>query len=384
MSKTNPAAPGEQVNAKVKETLCLSFELSRKKWKLGFSDGKAAGARIVTIAAQDWGALNQEVERARVRFRLEKAVRVISCYEIGREGFWLHRALVSRGIENIAIDAASIEVNRRHRRAKTDRMDAEKLVQQLIRYVGGERGVWSVVRIPDEQAEDARQLHRDMGVLIRERTQHRNRIQSLLFAQGIDMKINARFGQQLEQLRVWDGRPLPEGLKQRLSREYHRLQAVESDLRQLRKQQEEKLKTERTPAMKKVTRLQQLRGIGTRSSWIFVMELFGWRQFKNRRELAAAIGITPTPYQSGESDREQGISRNGNRRVRALAIEIAWSWLRFQPGSELSRWWRKRFGSGGTRMRKIGIVAMARRLVIDLWRYLEHGTVPAGARLKTC
>ena len=114
------------------------------------------------------------------------------------------------------------------------------------------------------------------------------------------------------------------------------------------------------------------------------MELFGWRQFKNRRELAAAIGITPTPYQSGESDREQGISRNGNRRVRAMAIEIAWSWLRFQPGSELSRWWRKRFGSGGTRMRKIGIVAMARRLVIDLWRYLEHGTVPAGARLKTC
>jgi transposase len=308
----------------------------------------------------------------------------MSCYEIGRESFWLHRALVSRGIENIVVDAASIEVNRRDRRAKTDRMDAEKLVQQLMRYATGERRVWSVVRVPDEQAEDARQLHRDLGVLTRERTQHRTRIQGLLFAQGVDMPVSSRFLEQLERLRLWDGRAIPGGLQQRLRREYERLQAVEADLRQLRKQQAEKLQTARTPDIKKIARLQQLHGIGMRSSWMFVMELFGWREFKNRREVAGAIGLTPTPYQSGESDREQGISRSGNRRVRAMAIEIAWCWLRFQPGSELSRWYRKRFASGGARMRKIGIVAMARRLVIDLWRYLEQGTVPAGARLKTC
>jgi transposase len=368
----------------VAQTLYLAFELSRKKWKLAFSDGTGRRARTVTIAAQDWEGLNRELERARVRYGLEKTMRVISCYEIGRESFWLHRALVSRSIENIVVDAASIEVNRRDRRAKTDRMDAEKLVQQLIRYASGERRVWSVVRVPDEQAEDARQLHRDIGVLTRERAQHRTRMQALLFAQGVDMQVSSRFLEQLERLRLWDGRAIPAGLQQRLRREYERLQAVEADLRQLRKQQAEKLQTARTPDIKKIARLQQLHGIGMRSSWMFVMELFGWRKFKNRREVAGAIGLTPTPYQSGESDREQGISRSGNRRVRAMAIEIAWCWLRFQPGSELSRWYRKRFASGGARMRKIGIVAMARRLVIDLWRYLEQGTVPAGARLKTC
>ena len=384
MSKTIQETPVEKLNAKAAQTLYLAFELSRKKWKLAFSDGKMPRVRIVTIGAQDWEALNQELERARVRYGLEKTAGVMSCYEIGRESFWLHRALVSRGIENIVVDAASIEVNRRDRRAKTDRMDAEKLVQQLMRYATGERRVWSVVRVPDEQAEDARQLHRDLGVLTRERTQHRTRIQGLLFAQGVDMPVSSRFLEQLERLRLWDGRAIPGGLQQRLRREYERLQAVEADLRQLRKQQAEKLQTARTPDIKKIARLQQLHGIGMRSSWMFVMELFGWREFKNRREVAGAIGLTPTPYQSGESDREQGISRSGNRRVRAMAIEIAWCWLRFQPGSELSRWYRKRFASGGARMRKIGIVAMARRLVIDLWRYLEQGTVPVGARLKTC
>jgi transposase len=383
MLETLQAALAEQSNAKTIEILYVAFELSRKKWKLGFSDGRSARARVVTIAAQDWEALNRELERARVRFGLSEEVRVVSCYEIGREGFWLHRAMVSRGIENIVVDAASIEVNRRQRRAKTDRIDAEKLVEQLVRYVGGERRVWSVVRVPEEEAEDARQLHRDIGVLTQERGQHRMRIQSLLFMQGLDVKVDSHFLKRLEGLRRWDGRPLPSGLEQRLRREYQRLQAVELDLRQLRKHQEEKLKAEPTPALKKVVMLQQLAGIGMRSSWLFVMELFGWRRFKNRREVAGAVGLTPTPYQSGESDREQGISRSGNRRVRAMAIEIAWCWLKFQPHSELSRWYRRRFGSAGARMRKIGIVALARRLVIELWRYLEQGTVPAGARLKT-
>jgi len=384
MSKKNQAALTEEVSAKGKETLYVAFELSRKNWKLGFSDGKAAGVRSVTIAAQDWGALEREVERARNRFGLENRIGMVSCYEIGREGFWLHRALLNRGFENVVVDAASIEVNRRDKRAKTDRMDVEKLVRQLIRYSRGERQVWSVVRVPDEEAEDRRQLHREIGVLTQERAQHRTRIQSLLLGQGLDMKIDYRFGQKLAQLRLWNGRPLPAGLGQRLKREYQRLQMVEAELWKLKKEQEERLKTEGTPAMKKVQRLQQLRGIGIASSWLFVMELFSWRKFGNRRELAGALGMTPTPYQSGESDREQGISRSGNRRVRSMAIEIAWSWLRYQPQSDLSRWYRKRFARGGGRLRKIGIVAMARRLIIDLWRYLERGVVPAGAQLKSC
>jgi transposase len=384
MSKTNQAAQGQDLIAKTSVTLYVAFELSRKKWKLGFGDDKNKRSRVVTIAAQDWEAWERELERARVRFGLEKPIRVVSCYEIGREGFWLHRALVSRGIENVVVDAASIEVNRRDKRAKTDRMDAEKLVRQLVRYCGGETRVWSVVRVPDEHAEDERQLHRDIEVLKRERTQHRVRIQSLLFTQGIEVNVNSRFLKQLEEFRRWNGEPMGEQLKERLRREYQRLQAVQADLRQLERQQTEKLKTERTAAMEKIRRLQQLRGIGMASSWMFVMELWGWRQFQNRRQVAAAVGLTPTPYQSGESDREQGISHSGNRRVRAMTIEIAWGWLRLQPQSELSRWYRRRFSSGGARMRKIGIVAMARRLVVDLWRYLEKGIVPAGARLKVC
>src|SRR4030095_4739002 len=189
MSKTHQAALVGKITLNERQCLYVAFELSRKKWKLGFSDGKAARGRTVTIAAQDWPAFDRELERARVRFGLDSPVRIVSCYEVGRESFWLHRALVARGIENTHIHASSIEVNRRSRRAKTDRMDAEKLVAQLIRYIGGESRVWSAVRVPDEQAEDARQLHRDIDVLTRERAQRRTRIQPLLFAQGIVMKV---------------------------------------------------------------------------------------------------------------------------------------------------------------------------------------------------
>jgi transposase len=384
MTSQYQEAPTTEFNAKNGLALYIAFELSRKKWKLGISDGRSRSVRIVTIAAQDWKAFEREVEKARRHYGLEETTPLRTCYEIGREGFWIHRALIQQDIDNVVVDAASIEVNRRRKRAKTDRMDAEKLVRQLIRYWDGDQRVWSVVRVPDAEAEDARQVHRDMEVLKRERTRHRLRIQSLLFTQGIDIAVNAKFLERLDQLRCWDETPLPERMKARLRREYQRLQIVNADLLSLRKQQENQLKSEKTPAMNKVTRLEQLRGIGRTSSWVFVMELFGWRHFDNRRQLASAIGITPTPYQSGDSEREQGISRSGNRRIRSLAVEIAWSWLRFQPTSRLSRWYQQRFGAGGPRLRKIGIVAMARRLVIDLWRYLEQGIMPEGARLKTC
>jgi transposase len=384
MSQTRQAAQTSEHIAKRTETLYMALELSGKNWKLGFSDGKRASCRIVSVKARDWEAVEQAIQRARQRFELMEAVRIISCYEAGRDGFWLHRALWERGIENIVVDAASIEVNRRDRRAKTDRMDAEKLVGQLIRYDGGEKKVWSVVRVPDEAAEDERQLHREMEILKRERVQHRIRIQSLLVTKGIQLTVGSGFLQKLERLRLWNGKPVSEQLKQRLQREYQRLQLVQVNLRELEKQQLARLKAERSEVMEKIRRLQQLRGIGVTSAWIFVMELFGWRQLENRRQVAAAVGLTPTPYQSGESRKEQGISHSGNRRVRSLTVEIAWSWLRLQPDSELSRWYRKRFSGGGARMRKIGIVALARRLVIDLWRYLERGIVPAGARLKSC
>ncbi len=379
MMKRHQAAPIE--NNVIQDQLNLGIELSRKKWKLGFSDGRAPRARVVTIAARDWEAFRREIEKARQHFRLGTSVAIRSCYEAGREGFWVHRALEQIGIENVVVDAASIDVKRR-KRAKTDRKDAEQLVRQLVRYRRGERDVWSVVRVPTIEAEDARHLHRDMEVLKRERQQHRMRIQSLLFTHGLDVQVTPKRIKQLDDVRSWDGRPLPEAIKQRIRREYRRLQMAEQDLAALKKQQQLELKKEKTAAMEKLRKLQRLRGIAMTSSWVFVMEFFGWRQFRNRREVGSALGMTPTPYQSGDSAREQGISHGGNRRVRSMAVEIAWSWLRYQPDSRLSQWYQRRFASAGLRMRRIGIVAMARRLMVDLWRYIEFGVLPAGARLK--
>jgi transposase len=328
-------------------------------------------------------AVGREIQKAKQRMGLSEAARVRSCYEAGREGFWLHRALEQKGIENIVVDAASIEVNRRQRRAKTDRMDVERLVRQLVRYWRGEHDVWKLVRAPSEEAEDSRQLRRGLEVLKEERKQHRVRIQSLLFTQGIDVKVGARFSEQLERLRCWNGEPVPAQMKQRIEDEYHRLQLVEVQIREARARQAKECKARKKDAvMQKVQLLQLLAGIGMNSGWVLVMELFGWRQFQNRREVAGAVGLTPTPYNSGDSAREQGISRAGNRRVRNLLIELAWAWLRLQPGSKLSQWYKQRFAGGGARMRRIGIVAMARRLVIALWRYVEFGIVPEGARLK--
>jgi transposase len=298
------------------EELYLAFELSHKKWKLGFSDGKTAQVRQMTINSGDLEALGGEVRKAKRRFGMEESAGVRSCYEAGREGFWLHRALEGIGMENQVVDASSIEVNRRQRRAKTDRMDVEKLVRQLVRYRRGEHHVWSVVRVPSPEAEDSRQQHRGLEVLKEERKQHRVRIQSLLFTQGIDVKVGAKFLAKLEQMRCWNREPMPAQMRERIEGEYHRLQLVETQIRELKTQQVKQMREAKDKAaLEKVRRLQQLVGIGLGSSWIFVMELFGWRVFENRRELAAAVGLTPTPYQSGDSAREQGISRSGNRRI---------------------------------------------------------------------
>src|SRR6185436_8059679 len=299
----NQAAPevkltsGQQISEK-RRSLFLAFELSQKKWKLGFSDGKSANWREVTIDAQDLERLKREVEKAKHKFGLAATVGVKSCYEAGREGFWLHRWLLEKGIDNVVVDAASIEVNRRSRRAKTDRLDVGKLLDQLIGYWGGNRRKLTVVNVPSAAAEDARQLHRDMEILKYEQTQHRTRIESLLFTQGVDTSVSRNFLERLDQLRNWNGDPMPAELKARLVREYQRLQLVEVQLAELKKQQREQLRKTATPAMEKVKLLQTLCGIAMNSSWLFVMELFGWRHFRNRRQVGAAMGATPVPYQS--------------------------------------------------------------------------------------
>lgn len=365
------------------EVLHLAFELSQGKWKLGFSDGNKV--RFKTIIARGLEQLREEIEKAKVKFNLNDDVRVVSCYEAGLDGFWLHRYLLSCGIENVVVDSSSIEVDRRKRRAKTDRIDAGKLLAMLIRHHGGERLSWRVVRVPSVGEEDGRQLHRELEVLKKERTMHRSRMKGLLIQQGIVVKnpSSRRFLEDLESFRTWDEKPLPLDFKARIVREYERLKEVEGQIYTLRKERQRRLEENESPSIKKVTQLMSLHGVGVQSSWKFVMEFFGWRQFKNRKELASLAGLTPTPYDSGGIQREQGISKAGNKRIRSLAVEMAWVWLRFQPQSKLSQWYMERFAGGGKRMRRIGIVAMARKLLIDLWRYLEHGVIPEGVLLRT-
>jgi transposase len=320
---------------------------------------------------------------ARRHFGLGDKAHTVSCYEAGRDGFWLHRYLQSCGIDNVVVDSASLDVNRRLRRAKTDRVDAGKLLSMLIRYHGGEKQLWRVVRVPSREDEDARHLHRGLEALKRERTRYRNRIHGILIQQGLRIKnpSTKKFVPALELMRTWEGWELPPQMKVRLVRVHERLRMVEEQISSLVKEKIQRLQEENA-RMAQVSQLLRLPGIGPVSSWTFVMEFFGWRRFRNRREVAALAGLTPTPYDSGSRLREQGISKAGNRRVRTLAIEIAWAWLRFQSQSKLSRWFLERFAGGKSRMRRIGIVALPRRLLFDLWRFLEYGVVPEGAQVK--
>jgi len=365
------------------QNLYMAIELSDKKWKLGFTIGFGQSPRLRDVEAQELVELVKEVRQAKERFGLAESAPVFSCYEAGRDGFWLHRCLLKQGINNLIVDSASIEINRRKRRAKTDQMDVGKLLTMLMRYHQGEKKVWSIVHVPSPEDEDQRQLHRDLMALKAEQTHHTNRIKGLLTSQGVQVLISKDFLCDLEKVRLWDGGLLPIALRARLDREYERYRLVKQQINQLEQEREDALRTSTAPAMEQVRQLLKLKGIGMNSAWVYVMEFFAWRAFRNRREVGALAGLTPTPYQSGNSAREQGISKAGNRRIRAMAIEIAWAWLRFQPDSQLSCWYQERFGKGNSRVHRIGIVALARRLLVELWQYLETGAIPDGANLKT-
>lgn len=361
--------------------LYLALELSHEEWKLGFTIGFGQAPRLRSLRARDLAGLLQEIRLAKVRFGIQEEAEVRSCYEAGRDGFWLHRYLEGQGIHNLVVDSASIEVNRRARRTKTDRLDVWKLLTMLLRYHQGETKVWSVVHVPSPSVEDQRQLHREMQALKRERTHHINRLKGLLASQGVVLDVKADFPARLEGMQLWDGSVLLPGLRGCLVREYERLQQVQQHIRYLDHQRQEIVRCSSEPAVEQVRRLLQLKGIGINSAWLYVMEFFSWRAFRNRREVGSLSGLTPTPYQSGENNRERGISKAGNHPVRAMAIEIAWAWLRYQPNSQLSRWYEQRFAYGSKRMRRIGIVALARKLLVALWQYLETDLPPQGAEL---
>jgi transposase len=362
--------------------MLMAFELGQRSWKLGFTVGMGQRPRVRQIPAGAVDALATEITRAKKRLGLSADAPVTSCYEAGRDGFWLHRYLVAMGVTNYVVDSSSIEVNRRARRAKTDSLDLAGLLSLLARYALGDQRAWRVVRVPTVAEEDARHLPRTLEALTQDRTRLVNRLKSLLATQGLSLPINAQFLKRLSAARLWDGAPVPPGLQERLTRTWTQLEEVDGQMRDLKALHLTRPEQLPPATSRALAQLLTVRAIGPIGASVLATEIFGWRRIRNGRELGALVGLVPAPYQSGQIDYDQGITRAGNAHVRRVMVQLAWGWIRHQPDSALTHWYQQRFGGGGTRVRKIGIVALARRLLIALWRYLETGAVPAGAQLK--
>ena len=359
-------------------TLYVAFELGKKDWKLAMTSGFGVEPWLRTVRSGELRAVERVLDDGRRRLGLPAGARVVSCYEAGRDGFWIHRALDGRGIANRVVDSASIEVNRRARRAKTDRLDALKLVRMLVRVCGGERGVWSEVRVPTVADEARRQVSRERTALTQDQTRLVNQMRSWLATWGA-MLPSRRRGSWWTRVHDGAGAALPAEVHARLARAEARLHGLETQIAALDAQQHAAM-TGAAPASA-LRQLVQLKGVATTSASVLLDEGLVWRAFRNRRQIGGLLGFAPTPYDSGESVREQGISRAGNKRLQAISIQLAWNWVRWQPASALTQWYRAQFGNG-KRARRIGIVAVARKLVIALWRYVTTGAIPAGATLK--
>jgi transposase len=377
-----PAAPHDDA-----VRCLLAIELSKKSWIVAVNTPLSDKISRYTLKPCDGKEFLELCERIRTRVAREtkKRVEIVSCYEAGYDGFWLHRLLEAHGIRNYVIDPASLQVDRRARRAKTDRVDVERLLRSLMAYLRGEPKVWSVVRVPNVAEEDDRRLHRERGRLINERIQHVNRIKGLLAIHGIYdyQPLRRDRMERLERLHTADGRALPPRLKAEILRELQRLELVVGMIKTIEAERDAiaSTETEHTSA-KKIHDLTKIKSIGPEFATTLVGEVF-YRSFDNCRQLGSYVGVTPAHFQSGAMSRDQGISKAGNTKARTVMIELAWLWLRHQPDSPLSVWFHERVGKLKGRIRRITIVAVARKLLIALWRYLETGRVPEGAILKT-
>lgn len=376
------AATPKQTGPQTTPALCMAIESGATEWKLYFSTGLGQHPRERTVPAHRMDRLVAEVKRSKKHFGLPADAPVASCYEAGRDGFWLHRALRAEGIANEVIESSSIEVPRKKRRAKTDGIDGGAMLRLLWRYHNGEREALRIVRVPSVEDEDRRELHRELATAKKDRGSVTNRIKGLLVKVGIRLENLRDLPAQLKRIRLWDGKPVPQALAKRLERDWRMVQQLTERIKEIGAERKRLLKEAEDEATKCARELMQLRSIGENAAWLFSTEFFAWREFQNRRQVGGLAGLTGTPYQSGSTNREQGISKAGNRWIRGMVVEIAWLWLRYQPQSELSRWYQRRYGHGNSRMRRIGIVALARKLLIELWRYLQTGTPPAGAVLK--
>lgn len=368
--------------------LYLAFELGGSYWKLGFAIEPAKPARFRSLKVCDAPTLVKQITReiadAKARFGLPRATPVKSVYEAGRDGFWLHHALLAMGVINLVIDPVSLPVDRRAKRPKTDRLDLQALLRCLIRHHQGER-VWCLVNVPTVEVEDLRRLSRKRDRLVKEQTRHVNRIKGLLTQEGIRPKtVKAKhFERALTGYRRFDGSPLGKQLLADVRDELARLRLIQEQLKAIKGEQKALVsQAPQNEVVRQAQRLTELKGIGAVIALTLSSEFYGWRDFKNRRQVGALAGLTDSPWKSDGIDRQQGISKAGNRRVRSLAIQLAWGWLRWQQESALSRWFWDYVGSGKKRRKRVAIVALARKLLVALWHYLDHGLVPEGAAVK--
>ena len=366
-------------------TLYASLELSKSKWVVTINNPGSEKFSKHVVEGGDGADLIELLSRsmAKAEQRYGVQVKAIVIQEAGLDGFWIHRLLLANGIESHVVDAASIAVNRRHRRAKTDAIDGEMLLRTLMAWARGERRVCSMVRAPSREDEDRRRLTRERGTLLKERIQHTNRVRGLLSGQGVqdyDPLRRDRF-EQLEALRTGDGRDLPPMLKEEIRRELDRIALVTTQLAVVERARDALIRMDAEERNNPAALLLKLKGLGPEFASLLWLELL-FRSFGNRRQVAAYGGLAPSPWQSGGVERDQGISKSGNRRLRKTMIELAWFWLRHQPDSALSRWFHARVGAAKGRIRRIAIVALARKLLVALWRYVTQGVVPEGAVFK--
>ena len=328
----------EESSAGAVDRLLMAIELGRRQWHVGFTTRLGGRIRRRTLPADAWSRLPEEIAAAKKRLGLPAEAAVTSCYEAGRDGFWIHRYLTGVGVENLVVDSASLEVNRRARRAKTDVIDLQKLLSMLRRHLNGEKSVWHVVHVPSEQDEERRQPQRDLWTLKRDRTRVTNRIAGLLATVGVSVTVNVKLFQHLDRVKQWNGQPIPAMLRARVVREWEKVVLFTTQIQALERARRCELREKADASVAQVHHLLQLRGIGHQTAWLFVTELSAWRQFRNRREVGGITGMVGTPYRSGLIHHDQGISKAGNKRIRSMAIQIAWGWLIHQPRSALTRW----------------------------------------------
>ena len=366
-------------------TIFIAIELSQKTWLVTLHSPDRDRISRHKLEGGDHAGLLALIDKVRARAteKLGSPPRVVSCYEAGYDGFWLHRLLEAAGITNFVFDAASIAVEQRSRRSKTDRIDGELLLRTLMAYLRGEPRVVRIVRVPSVEQEDARRASRERDRLVQEQTAHTNRIKALLRLVGMAVGNPRRrdWLAWLERQRDWQGQPLPPHLLAEVKREHARLMVLRDQLAALEQAQAAQDVTVPAPMVERRNQLQRLKALGPAFCTTLVNEVF-YKDFRNRREVASYNGLAPSPWKSGGIDREQGISKAGNHRARLKAIELAWLWLRHQPDSALSCWFRARTANAGKRARRIAIVALARKLIVALWRYLTTGLVPEGAAMK--